>query len=574
MIIEPDYNRLAWISAKLHIIDKRGHFRLLAPNNGQLLLHAEMQQQRARNLPVRIVLLKPRQVGWSTWTEAEAFHDVYHQPNTNAMAVSVDADSTDVIFGMAKRYHTSHPEPLPTDNTNRKAIIFSDPHRSAFHAQTAGKVGVGRSFQARFLHCSEVAFWSDAATQLAGLYQMVPEDPGTYIILESTANGMGGAFYDTYMEAKERVGSGDFRGFRPVFFPWYEFNEYSVDPPDGFEATPEERQEAQLHSLTDAQLYWRRLKIQELNGRIDVFRQEYPATDLEAFQTSGAPVFDAQTIEFQAKHIRSDIRYGLFDPHTGTFEENQGGSRYGWAVLDDPRGEEHVIGADTREHRLSDDKDLKSERDYDGVVVLSRHPSLRRIKAIFHGRMEQKDLGLQVLGAAKHYGSPWVVPEVPQGMMVLQVLRDAGYYRIFNRRGKDETFDPEDTDNLGFRTTTATRHMLVHETIPYLRTQSILIQFEVIVNEMRTFIYDKMGKPIHRPSKHDDLLFGLFLAMIGDIYCPRSPRPVILPATTGNADDPSYLDRYRDPDIELSYSGAVDPWEPGDDDDWGEETTV
>ena len=572
--VSPDVSRLQWITAMLHIINKRGRFLNLRPNNGQLLLHSEIQVQRRLGLPVRIVLLKPRQVGWTTWTEAEAFYDVYHQPNINAMAVSVDADSTDVVFGMTKRFHSNHPRPLPTDNTNKKAIIFSEPHRSSFYAQTAGKVGVGRSFQVRFLHCSEVAFWHDAATQLAGLYQMVPEDAGTSIILESTANGNGGPFYDTYMKARKRSVSGDLRGFRPVFFPWYEFSEYSTPPPDGFKASHDERKEASLYGLTDAQLYWRRVKIEELNGQEDVFRQEYPATDLEAFQASGSPVFDAQTIQFQVKHVQAEsrIKYGLFDHRDGTFIENKGDSRYGWGVLDSDRSEEHVMGADTREHRLLDERDPKSKRDYDGALVLSRNPSNKRVKAVLHTRMAARDLGYQVLGAARYYNDAWVVPEIPQGMMILEVLRAAGYSYIFQRRGGDETWDPEDLDALGYRTTPATRHMLVNETIPYLRGKTILCQFQAIIDEMRTFIYDKTGKPIHMPGEHDDLLFGLFLAVMGDIYCPRRSKSLILPSTTGDLGGVSYLD--RDPDHDLCYSGAIDPWNPMTDEyeDWAETT--
>ena len=559
----PDIERLEWISQSLHIIDKRGHFTRLIPNNGQLMLHAEIQQQRARGLPVRIVLLKPRQVGWTTWTEAEAFYDVYHKANINAMAVSVDADSTDVVFGMTKRFHSAHPKPLPTDNTNRKAIIFSEPHRSAFYAQTAGKVGVGRSFQARFLHNSEVAFWSDAATQLAGVYQMVPEDEGTCVILESTGNGVGGAFYDTYMEAKERAKTGDLRGYRPVFFPWSEFSEYAIEPPEGFSLTRDEKELKRQFRLSNAQIYWRRLKIQELNGRIEVFKQEYPLTDIEAFQTSGSPVFDPGTISFQEKHLRTDVQYGLFDYKTGSWMPNQGGSRYGWQYLDHPGSSEHVIGVDTREHRLTDEKDPKSQRDNDGIVVLERKAGIKRVKAIFRGKMAQKDLGLQVLGAAKHFNQAWVVPEIPQGMMVLQTLVQAGYPHIYARRTKEDTYDPDDLDSLGYRTTSATRHMLVNESIPYLRSQQILLQFREFVDEMRVFIYDKMGKAIHMPGKHDDLLLALFLAIQGYVDCPQAVKLVDVPAFTGETDgDWRRPERTAD---DLAYSGAIDDFEYDDD---------
>ena len=74
---------------------------------------------------------------------------------------------------------------------------------------------------------------------------------------------------------------------------------------------------------------------------------------------------------------------------------------------------------------------------------------------------------------------------------------------------------------------------------------------------MKTFVNDKTGRAVHMPGEHDDLLFACFLALQGDLRCPRTiPYQTI--RETNNS-----LDMGRS----LSYSGAVDH----DDDDFDDE---
>jgi len=552
-------DRLAWIKENLKIIDKDGQLVPLKANEGQLILFNTMNEQRGRGLPVRIALLKPRQVGWTTWTEAEGFYDVYHRKNWNAMAVSMDTDSTDVVFGMTKLFHQEMPNQRATDNTNRKEIVFSKPHRSRFVAQTAGKVGVGRSFRSQYLHCSEVAFWQNAKEQLAGLYQIVPERPETAIILETTANGVGGAFYDTFWEAVERhqAHPDSYRGFLPVFFPWYRFSEYAIEPTSEFWITDEEHQIAQEFGLTKAQMYWRKLKIEEVNGDVALFKQEYPATALEAFQASGNPVFTQTMIRTAEARASKQPRYCIFARSDGI--ENVDRRFNCWQVRELVRpNDQYCIGIDTMEGRLSDVQNPKSNLDCDGIVVLDR--TRGEIVAAYHGRGTQVDLANQVLYACRHYNDAWVAPEIPNSMVVLNLLKEKGYENIYNRQIHDERVDAVDSENLGWRTNLITRKWLVDDFIKALREDAIIVGLQAIIDEMKTFIRDKSGKPIHMPGKHDDVLFAAMIALQVHQRCPLSATPYPY-AYTGNAEPKT------EPVHSAAYSGGVDDWMPEDDED-------
>src|SRR5262249_51250881 len=124
-------------------------------------------------------------------------------------------------------------------------------------------------------HASESSFWPDLSAQFASLIQTVPDQDGTEIIVESTANGHN-EFYSLWRKAE----AGDSE-FLPVFLPWSLDPEYRRAVPDDFAMTSEERSLAELHNLDEQQIYWRRLKISQL-GSETYFHQEYSLTASEA----------------------------------------------------------------------------------------------------------------------------------------------------------------------------------------------------------------------------------------------------------------------------------------------------
>jgi hypothetical protein len=111
--------------------------------------------------------------------------------------------------------------------------------------------------------------------------QAVPDQAGTEIILESTANGLGNLFHQKWREAE--TGQGDYEA---IFVPWFWQEEYRRDAGPDFVMNEEEREYAELYQLAPDRLAWRRNKMRELQDPI-LFKQEYPATAAEAFQMSG-----------------------------------------------------------------------------------------------------------------------------------------------------------------------------------------------------------------------------------------------------------------------------------------------
>lgn len=128
---------------------------------------------------------------------------------------------------------------------------------------------------------SEVAFWRNTNEISSGIMQTVPDTKNTEIILESTANGIGNMFHK--MSIAALAGESE---YQMIFVPWFWQDEYRLEPPKDFVLTSEEMEYKTLYKLDDKQIAWRRNKINNFAGGLWQFKQEYPATAVEAFQTS------------------------------------------------------------------------------------------------------------------------------------------------------------------------------------------------------------------------------------------------------------------------------------------------
>jgi hypothetical protein len=156
------------------------------------------------------------------------------------------------------------------------------------------------------LHGSEVAYWRDGKTTIAGALQAVPEHlDNTWVVFESTANGAQGWFYNECMAALQ----GDSE-WKLHFYAWWWDDDYKLplEPGEVIEYTDEEQALADKHGLTPEQIKWRRKKIRDLKGR---FQQEYPETPEAAFIHSGRVAFPRIRSAFystpEASPIEGDV---------------------------------------------------------------------------------------------------------------------------------------------------------------------------------------------------------------------------------------------------------------------------
>jgi hypothetical protein len=286
-------NFLDYAPECLKIKTKAGRIAPFVLNRAQLYIHQMLEAQKLETGMVRALILKGRQQGASTYISARYYHKVSLRVGTGVYILTHEMGASDNLFAMAARYHENNPLKPRVGKSNAKELSFPGLD-SGYQVGTAGVKAGGRSRTTQLFHGSEVAFWPNATDQFSGVVQSVADEPGTEIILESTANGVVGEFYERWQQAEAGVGE-----YVAIFVPWFWDPGYRREPGKDFQLRSERIHEdeivseveyASLHQLDDWQMAWRRNKIESGLGYVK-FMQEYPATAQEAFQTTGLDSF-------------------------------------------------------------------------------------------------------------------------------------------------------------------------------------------------------------------------------------------------------------------------------------------
>lgn len=280
----------------LKIRTKAGAIVPLELNAAQKYIHERVEDQRRRTGKVRAVILKGRQQGCSTYIEGRFYWRVSHTRGVRAFILTHEDEATNNLFELANRYHENCPVPVKpsTSAANAKELHF-DQLDSGYKVGTAGNKAVGRSSTVQLFHGSEVGFWPNAQQHAAGILQAIPDDPGTEVFKESTANGVGNYFHKEWQDAEAGLSE-----YIAIFVPWFWSVEYRKELGTDFSLDEEERRYQDAHGLTLEQMAWRRAKIIELKDAT-LFKQEYPATAAEAFQVSGVDPYISPELVMTAR---------------------------------------------------------------------------------------------------------------------------------------------------------------------------------------------------------------------------------------------------------------------------------
>lgn len=289
----------------LKIRTKAGAIVQLELNAAQRYIHSKVEEQRARTGRVRAIILKGRQQGCSTYVEGRFYWRVTHTRGVRAFILTHEEEATNNLFELANRYHEGCPSPVKpsTSAANAKELHF-DKLDSGYKVGTAGNKAVGRSSTVQFFHGSECGFWPNAQQHAAGIIQAIPDELGTEVFIESTANGIGNYFHEQWQAAEAGISE-----YIAIFVPWYWQDEYRKPLPDGFKLEDDELQYQSTYGLDLEQMAWRRAKIIELKD-LTLFKQEYPATAAEAFQVSGQDPYIKPDIVMTARKAVIEEEYG------------------------------------------------------------------------------------------------------------------------------------------------------------------------------------------------------------------------------------------------------------------------
>jgi hypothetical protein len=478
----------------LKIRTKEGTIVPLVLNEAQRIFMKAVIRQLQSTGKVRVVVLKGRQQGLSTIIEGILYWWVSQHKAIKAIVMTHLGESTKALFDLCKRYHEHCPEILKphTKYSSRKELAF-DLLDSSYMVATAGGEGVGRGETIQLAHLSEAAFYPPATAKdnINGLMQAIPNAKGTFVFVESTANGIGNPFYDIWTNAVNGTSE-----YEAVFIPWFVQLEYRMDVPEGFERTPKEEELVKKYGLDDAQLMFRRRKI-AINGE-ELFQQEYPCCADEAFLTSGRPVFHPQQIQALIE-AAPDIKQRL-ELIGEEFEEAPRGDLVLYRHVDP--GETYYVGADVAMGLRGGDwsvaQILDSKKRHVGIYRSQVHP----------------DYFATVLNKLGHFFNTAKIAVESNNHGILTATRlgkDFAYPNLyFDTRVDTQT--EQETLTFGFRTTVKTKPLIIDKLRAAFREKEIEVYDKLTLRECLTYVVSEDGKLEAESGCHDDCVMSLAIA--------------------------------------------------------------
>jgi hypothetical protein len=479
----------------------------------QTRLNDAIVRQALDRKPIRLIVLKSRRMGVSTHVQARFTHAACTKTTFHGITGAHLDESSTYLHGMTEKMITGLPDeirPLKKVGIQGKRIEFE--HGSTLRTFTAGsREGVGRATGANALHASELAFWPDQKGTLTALMQIVPDEYGTMIVLESTANGIGDEFHQRCELAMN--GQGDYEFF---FAPWHEFPDYTLSSErsasvlgNSPEWTP--REVSLLARGVDAQqLAWRRWAVLNLcGGDSSVFDQEYPDSPEVAFLTSGRPYFDPGQLErFTPVDPR---RVGSIegDPIRGgsslSFHSNTNGPLKVWTP---PRpGREYIVFADVAGRITSAEHDarpLDAKNDYCAASVCDRETGEE--VAAYHAHIDPDLYGWDLARLGWVYNGAMIAVENTGGYgtaTIAVLFRQLAYPNLYVQRRLDTT-SGRWSETIGFNTSESTRPVMLSTMRTHLREHPEHFKDEGCKREMRVFVVHSNGKPSAASGAHDD----------------------------------------------------------------------
>lgn len=501
--------------AFLKIRTKKGELVPFRYNWAQIELYEALQKQNAQGKPMRGIVLKCRQLGVSTESEGIIYALCATREFTNGLVMAHLDSATANLFAMHKIFwENSPPEIRPMRAAaNANELVFDNPDRRAsvrakrrglgsrIRCMTAGSGGgVGRSFTFRCVHMSEYAFWrGNKSETYTGIMQAVPAEPGTLVIIESTANG-----FEEFKELWDDAVAGR-NDFVPLFFPWWREPSYSMDVPEGTVWDERERALQERFGLDDRQLQWRRWCIRNNCSNSErLFRQEYPSTPDEAFLTSGSGVFDNEIVMRRRSEAPAPVAVGRFDyDYDGLHLTNIRwvDDEYGMIKLyARPRtGAPYVLGGDT----AGEGSDF-----FTGQLIDNTDGTQA---AVLRHQFDEPTYSRQMFCLGWYYNRALMAIETNYSTYPMMELRRLGYPRLYMQevfnKAKNET-----TQVFGFNTNLKTRPVIISGLQDIVkRTPEMLLDFETL-GEMLTFVYNDDRRPEAATGKHDDLVMALAIA--------------------------------------------------------------
>ena len=191
-----------------------------------------VQERFLKSMVHRNILLKARQLGFTSLLNILALDTALFWPNLRIGIIAHTRDDAAVIFRDKVKFAYDN---LPDEIRKARPAIKNDAGELMLDNNSSIRVGTGfRSSTTHFLHVSEMGkicarFPERAREVITGSLPAV--HAGSFLFIESTAEGAEGHFYEMCQRAQQDAAKGvaNELSMKFHFFPWYENPSYRMN---------------------------------------------------------------------------------------------------------------------------------------------------------------------------------------------------------------------------------------------------------------------------------------------------------------------------------------------------------
>jgi hypothetical protein len=550
-------------------------------NYAQRVLLFELEKMRWAGVPIRMVLLKARQWGGSTLVQLYiSWVQLFVKTGWYSVIIAQTKDTAKRIKAMYEKALEKMPG-FPFGVEGLKFSPYKGSSSDSIITNTSGTpirdnvttIASFENFESTrgmdfaMAHFSEVAYWKPTPSKtpeqvITNIASNMLEVALTIEILESTANGMSGLFYDEYQMAKAGTSSS-----KALFIPffWIENDMLKFDnggekwqfvekmlAEKGEKVAPDDNSEPGeyiyglwLKGASLESIKWYIQKRKTFHDHASM-ASEAPADDIECFKYSGHLVFNIYLCE-ERKEQYAELpifKGDVIEDKAGNvkLETNQNGELYIWEYPNNLQTEDEYIV-------IVDVGGRSKGADYSVITVISRWG--RRFKggkdkvvARWRGHIRYDWLAYKAVKIAKYYKNAKLVFEsntydkkkaeaseyVEQGDHIRGILTKIQdiYKNLYMRAATD----PEDLrkgiyKKVGFQTNVKTKQDMVDNHVVLIEDDMFIDPDSRVYAEMSIYEQRPDGSygNIKGANNHDDIIMT---DMIGGLLSGEMPKPELI----------------------------------------------
>lgn len=508
-------------------LKKGGRLVPLHMRPAQRRLMEAIDARRAQGVRPQVVILKARQIGFSTVTAAEFFRRAFVGKHRQTLISAHKAEPAEILFDRIRLMHAQLPKALrPKNKADTKRAMHFEEQDCRLEVAIANEA---RAMTAQDLHISELAFYENADRFMTSVLETCPDDPDATVIVESTPNGIGNTFHDLWVRASR---PGTKSEWIPFFVPWFDEPTYVKRPTftmeelfaRGDDAALRAQEIVTVHNVSLEQIAWWLDHLENTHfGDLDTMEQEMATDPRSCFLASGRSVFDRKGLRYymEMSGIDPDAQSApdehAIDARDCELEDNPVDKtkplvkplRHGhWRIFREPNPRHtYIIGGDISAGDPGSDACV--------LAFLNRHTL--DLDAVWYGRTPPDLLAVHAMRGGFWYGIAQAAGEANnQGILFNKVLELQEYPNIFRRRVTEQTIAAKFTLKPGFWTSGENRDLLFGVLRRYVRDKSGRIEDPRLVWELAQLQFEEGTDRIDHPdggSSDFALAFAIALAV-------------------------------------------------------------